>query len=181
MAHPLSNFARIVAVISLSIAALAAVLHAAQTRQAATTALFTDAQAKAGEAVYAQSCAACHGATLDRRHRAGAGRPGVCAQLERPASHARRPLLRHPHDDAAARCGRADSGREGGGVRVHPQEQRLFAWLDGAGCRDRSAQGSATRGQRERARDRSRPAPPAFIAGAAGAAPAGGRTGSGDA
>jgi len=54
---------------SLMILILAACVPAAIVQgagaQAAKPALYTDAQANAGAAVYAQSCAACHGSQLD--------------------------------------------------------------------------------------------------------------------
>jgi mono/diheme cytochrome c family protein len=44
---------------------LAASVPAAAIAQGAKPALYTDAQASAGAAVYAQSCAACHGSQLE--------------------------------------------------------------------------------------------------------------------
>lgn len=44
---------------------LATALPAAALAQGTKPALFTDAQANAGAAVYAQSCAACHGSQLE--------------------------------------------------------------------------------------------------------------------
>ena len=56
-------------VVSGSVATLAIVPNAAQTPSPANalarTALFTEAQATRGEAVYRQSCASCHGAGLN--------------------------------------------------------------------------------------------------------------------
>ncbi len=50
---------------SLIMLAFALAVPAAAFAQGAKPALFTDAQANAGAAVYAQSCAACHGSQLE--------------------------------------------------------------------------------------------------------------------
>jgi mono/diheme cytochrome c family protein len=50
---------------SLMMLILAASVPAAAIAQGAKPALYTDAQANAGAAVYAQSCAACHGSQLE--------------------------------------------------------------------------------------------------------------------
>ena len=50
---------------SLMMLILAAAIPAAAIAQGAKPALYTEAQANAGAAVYAQSCAACHGSQLE--------------------------------------------------------------------------------------------------------------------
>ena len=50
---------------SLMMLILAAAVPAAAIAQGAKPALYTEAQANAGAAVYAQSCAACHGSQME--------------------------------------------------------------------------------------------------------------------
>ena len=120
-------------------------------------ALFTDAQATSGEALYQQSCAACHGATLTRRHGAAADRPGVRGELGQPARHARRSLLHHADDDAAASVQRAVAAGSCRGVRLHPEDERLSVGSVAADRRLGAAEGARLQGATARARPRARP------------------------
>ena len=110
--------------------------------------------------------------TLTGGTRAGADRARVRGELEQSARHARRPLLRRAHDDAAAGVEHVVGAGSRRGVRVHPEDERVSA-----GPTPLTA-ASAAAGERAHAREPTaraapaRPAPPAFIAGAAGAAPA---------
>ena len=138
----------------------------------ARAALFTEAQAASGEALYRQSCASCHGATLTG---------GTAPALTGPAFEASWGDPRVTLDDLffIARTtmpprasGDADAAGSRRGVRLHPEGERISVRRDAAD-RDvgRAEARSVFSARRRRARP-ARPAPPAFIAGAAGAAPA---------
>jgi alcohol dehydrogenase (cytochrome c) len=173
MTHSSPSSGRLVAAAVLSISALAAVLHAAQPRRPTTTALFPDAQAKAGQAVYAQSCASCHGAAL-----VGGTAPAVAGPaFARSWSDPRVTL-----DDLFFVI-RTTMPPQGSGALSAAEKAAVFAYIlesSGypAGSATLSAETTALKDLRLEVSTSApamvRPAPPAFIAGAAGAAPAAG-------
>ena len=139
-------------------------------QMSARPALFTDAQAASGEALYRQSCAGCHGATLT----GGAAPPLSGPAFEASWSNPRMTLADIFFIARTTMPPRASSS-------LTPQDHAaVFAYLlkangfpSGASALDAvSAQLEATRLRPGGTAAPERAAPPAFIAGAPGAAPA---------
>ena len=73
---------------SIAAAAVGVVGRRERSRQARAAGPFTEAQATAGQAAYAQSCAGCHGRTLTGA--AEAPRSRVCSFMRFVGAHGRR-------------------------------------------------------------------------------------------
>ena len=85
-------------------------------------ALFTEAQAQRGEAVYRQSCASCHGADIEWRDGARVDGSALEASWSDPRITLD-DLLRHRATTMPPRASNTMSAsRSGGGVRLHPEE-----------------------------------------------------------
>ena len=93
---------------------------------------FTDAQAASGEAVYRQSCASCHGAALRGGTAPPLVGPAVRGELGQSPRHARRSLLHHADDDAAASVERGVAAGSRRRVRLHHEGERLCGRLHAA-------------------------------------------------
>ena len=138
---------------------------------ASRPALYTDAQAISGEALYRQSCASCHGATLTG---------GTAPALTGPAFEASWSNPRVTLDDLFFIARTTMPPRASNTVTAE-NHAAVFAYIlktngfpsgqRAVDCRGGAARGQHACGPMARARPRARQ-PPAFIAGAPGAAPA---------
>ena len=93
-------------------------------------ALFTEAQAASGEALYRQSCAACHGATLTGGTAPALTGPAFEASWGNPRVDARRPLLHRADHHAAAGVELVVAAGSRRGVRLHPEVERVSVRRD---------------------------------------------------
>lgn len=174
MRRPSSFGACLALVATLVTGGLATALDAGQTvpsRSPSRAALFTEAQAKSGEAVYAQACASCHGAMLTG---------GTAPSLAGPAFERSWSDPRVTLDDLFFIL-RTTMPPSGASALSAPERAAVFAYIlksngYAAGQTTLTADSPQLKQQRLEViampRPSTRAEPPAFIAGAAGAAPA---------
>ena len=171
---PSTLVSRIALAVAIPVGICTAVLAAAQSAGTQSTparpALFTDAQATSGEAVYRQSCAGCHGATLT----GGIAPPLTGPAFETSWSH---PLVTLADIFFIART--TMPPRSSGSLTAQ-DHAAVFAYIlrtNGfpSGATTLTAASEKLESEHLRSepgvRAAARPAPPAFIPGAPGAPP----------